>query len=107
AKLFAPNGIIDKFYPANLDPLVNRSAKRWIWRPNPNLARKLSDTTLRQFQQAADIRDAFFPTGGAAPNVNFEVKPLTLSSDAQTATLAINGVSVAAQQGAANPPVPV
>ena len=102
AKLFAPNGIIDKFYSANLDPLVNRSGKRWVWRTNPNLARKLSDTTLRQFQQAADIRDAFFPAGGSTPNVNFEVKPLTLSSDAQTATLTINGASVAAQQGAAN-----
>ena len=107
AKLFAPNGIIDKFYSASLDPLVNRSGKRWVWRTNPNLARKLSDTTLRQFQQAADIRDAFFPTGGTTPNVSFEVKPLTLSSDAQTATLTINGASVVAQQGAANSPVTV
>jgi type VI secretion system protein ImpL len=107
SKLFAPNGIIDKFYSASLDPLVNRSGKRWVWRTNPNLARKLSDTTLRQFQQAADIRDAFFPTGGTTPNVSFEVKPLTLSSDAQTATLTINGASVVAQQSAANSPVSV
>ncbi len=78
AKLFAPNGIVDKFYSANLDPLVNRSGKRWVWQPNSNLARKLSDTTLRQFQQAAEIRDAFFPTGGTTPNLGFEVKPLTL-----------------------------
>ena len=41
------------------------------------------------------------------PNVSFEVKPLTLSSDAQTATLTINGASVVAQQGAANSPVTV
>ena len=27
AKLFAPGGVIDKFYSANLDPLVNRSGK--------------------------------------------------------------------------------
>ena len=27
AKLFAPNGVIDKFFAANLDPLVNRSGK--------------------------------------------------------------------------------
>ena len=107
AKLFAPNGVIDKFYSASLDPLVNRSGKRWVWQPNPNLARKLSDTTLRQFQQAAEIRDAFFPTGGTTPNVSFEVKPLTLSSDAQTATLTINGANVVAQQGAANPPATV
>ena len=104
AKLFAPNGVIDKFYSASLDPLVNRSGKKWVWQPNPNLARKLSDTTLRQFQQAAEIRDAFFPTGGTTPNLSFEVKPLTLSSDAQTATLSINGANVVAQQGAENPP---
>jgi type VI secretion system protein ImpL len=99
SKLFAPGGVIDKFFAANLDPLVNRGGKSWIWKPNPNLSRKLSDTTLRQFQQAAEIRDAFFPTGGNSPNLSFEVKPLTLSSDAQTATLMINGASVVVQQG--------
>ncbi len=100
AKLFAPGGVIDKFFAANLDPLVSRTGKPWVWKANPNLTRKLSETTLRQFQQAADIRDAFFPTGGGSPNVTFEVKPLTLSSDAQTATLSINGATVVAQQGA-------
>jgi type VI secretion system protein ImpL len=100
ARLFAPGGAIEKFYAANLDPLVNRSGKTWVWKPNPNPSRRLSDTTLRQFQQAAEIRDAFFPTGGAVPNLSLEVKPLTLSSDAQTATLAINGANVVAQQGA-------
>jgi type VI secretion system protein ImpL len=62
---------------------------------------------LRQFQQAAEIRDAFFPTGGSAPNVSLEVRPLTLSSEAQTATLAINGAMVAAQRDAQNAPVVV
>ncbi|MBV9287516.1 MAG: type VI secretion system membrane subunit TssM [Hyphomicrobiales bacterium] len=102
AKLFAPGGVIDKFFAANLDPLVNRTGRTWTWKPNPNLNRKLSETTLIEFQHAAEIRDAFFPTGGAAPNLSFEVKPLTLSSDAQTATLLINGATVVAQQGAAN-----
>jgi type VI secretion system protein ImpL len=54
---------------------------------------------LREFEQAADIRDAFFPSGGGSPNLTIEVKPLTLSSDAQTATLSINGAAVVAQQG--------
>ena len=100
AKLFAPNGTIDKFFAANLDPLVNHTGKVWVWKPNP--ARKLSETTLRQFQYAAEIRDAFFPSGGNVPNVSFDVRPLTLSSDAQTATLAINGTNVVAQQGTAS-----
>ena len=103
ARLFAPNGVIDRFFSTNLAPLANLTTKTWTWRPNPNLTRKLSDTTLRQFQQAADIRDAFFPTGGNQPNVSFEVKPLTLSTDAQTATMAINGSNVVAQQGTNTP----
>ena len=105
AKLFAPGGVIEKFYSANLDPLVNRAGKTWVWKPNPT-SRKLSDTTLRQFQQAAEIRDAFFPTGGNVPNMSLEVKPLTLSSDAQAATLSINGANVMAQQGTPSPPRP-
>ena len=79
---------------------MNRSGKIWVWKPNP--ARQLSPTTLRQFQEAAEIRDAFFPAGGSAPAVSLDVKPLTLSSDAQTATLSINGTNVVAQQGTAS-----
>jgi len=103
ARLFAPNGIIDKFFSSSLAPLVNQSGKTWTWLPNPHLTRKLSETTLRQFQQAAEIRDTFFPTGGGQPAVSLEVKPLTLSGEAQTATLQVNGASVVAQQGANTP----
>lgn len=107
SKLFAPNGVIDKFFAANLDPLVNRGGKTWVWKPNPNLSRALSDTTLRQFQEAAEIRDAFFPTGDNSPNLSFEVKPLTLSSNAQTATLSIDGANVVFQQGPPGAPYTV
>jgi type VI secretion system protein ImpL len=99
ARMFAPGGVIDRFFSTNLAPLVNLSGKTWTWRPNPGLTRKLSDTTLRQFQQAAEIRDAFFPTGGNQPTINLEVKPVTLSGEATSATLQINGASVASQQG--------
>jgi type VI secretion system protein ImpL len=103
ARIFAPGGVIDRFFATNLAPLVNLSGKTWTWRPNPSLTRKLSDTTLRQFQQAAEIRDAFFPTGGNQPTVSLEVKPVTLSGEATSATLQINGASVASQQGANTP----
>ena len=98
ARLFAPGGIIDKFFTENLARLVNQSGKTWTWRPMPQSTRKLSDATLRQFQQAQDIRNAFF-TQGNLPSINLVVKPLTLASDAQTGTLTINGTAVAAQQG--------
>jgi type VI secretion system protein ImpL len=103
ARMFAPNGVIDRFFASSLAPYVNLSGKTWTWLPNAHRARKLSDTTLRQFQQAAEIRDAFFPTGGNQPTVSLEVKPLTLSGEAQTATLQINGASVVAQQGVNTP----
>jgi type VI secretion system protein ImpL len=99
ARLFAPNGVIDKFFATNLQPLVNTSGKTWAWKPSPRAARKLSETTLRQFQQASEIRDAFFATGGSTPNVALEVKAMTLSGEATGATLTINGATVNAQQG--------
>jgi len=103
ARVFAPNGLIDKFFAANLAPLANTGSKTWSWKSDSNITRPLSVGTLRRFQQAAEIRDAFFPTGGGQPNLNFAVKPLTLSGEAQTATLAVNGASVVAQQGSATP----
>jgi type VI secretion system protein ImpL len=103
ARMFAPGGVIDKFFSTNLAPLANTSGKTWTWRPNASLSRKLSDTTLRQFQQASEIRDAFFPTGGNQPTINLEVTPVTLSGEATSATLQINGASVASQQGVNTP----
>jgi type VI secretion system protein ImpL len=105
ARLFAPNGLIDKFFAANLASLANTGSKPWTWRSDSNITRPLSTTTLRRFQQASEIRDAFFPTGGALPNLSFTVTPLTLSGEAQTATLAVNGANVVAQQGSAAPGV--
>jgi type VI secretion system protein ImpL len=99
ARIFSQGGAIDSFFSTNLAPLVNMSGKTWVWRPNPRSTRKLSQTTLQQFQAARDIRDAFFPTGGNTPNVALEVKPMTLSGEATGATLTINGASVAAVQG--------
>jgi type VI secretion system protein ImpL len=61
---------------------------------------------LREFQRAAEIRDAFFPTGGNTPSFTMSVTPLTLSGDASTAKFEINGTPVSSQQGV-NAPVNV
>ena len=94
ARLFAPNGVIDRFFAADLAPLVNLTGKTWTWWPNPNMD-----------AQTVGYDAARVPAGGGnprrllsdrrnQPNVSLEVKPLTLSSDAQTATLSINGATV-------------
>ncbi len=102
ARLFAPNGVIDRFFAANLAPLVNLTGEDLDLAAQSD-TRRASCRTRRcaQFQQAAEIRDAFFPTGGSLPNVSFEVKPLTLSGErADARRCSSTAPSVVAQQGA-------
>jgi type VI secretion system protein ImpL len=67
------------------------------------VARDLSPVTLRQFQQAHEIRDAFFPNGGNLPSFNMVVTPLTQSGDISSARFEINGTAVVSQQGINSP----
>ncbi len=71
AQLFAPDGVLDRFFTANLAVHATMGAGDWTWREDSPLADRLSKLTLRQFQRAARIRDAFFP--GQAPTVALEV----------------------------------
>ena len=106
ARLFAPGGIMDKFYKERIEPYVDSSKAQWTWRVDSRVARALSPTTLREFQRAGEIREAFFPTGGNLPSFQMIVVPTALSADAASAKLEINGFTVTSQQGV-NTPVPV
>lgn len=106
ARLFAPGQIMDKFYKDRLEPFVDTSKPQWSWRVDSRVARALSPTTLREFQRASEIKDAFFPTGGNLPSFQMVVTPTALSADAANAKLEINGFTVTSQQGV-NTPTPV
>jgi len=103
ARLFAPNGVFDRFFAQNLASRADRSRPQWAWRIDDQVARGLSAATLREFQRAAEIRDAFFSTGGSMPAVAFSVTPLSMTGDAGRATLDINGTAVVAQGGVGAP----
>jgi type VI secretion system protein ImpL len=75
-KLFGTGGTMDAFFKQYLEPNVDKSKSQWAWRQNTELARTLSPDTLRIFQRAAEIRDAFFQTGGNIPLVQLTVRPL-------------------------------
>ena len=75
AKLFSPNGIIDRFFTQFLAPYADTSRPDWTWRKDSPVGRSLSPDTLKQFQNAAFIRDAFFQTGGSMPLVSLAIKP--------------------------------
>jgi len=75
-RLFGAGGTMDAFFKQYLEPNVDKAKSQWAWRQNTELARTLSPDTLRAFQRAAEIRDAFFQTGGNIPFVQLTVKPL-------------------------------
>ena len=103
ARFFGPNGIMDKFFQQNLASRADRSKAQWTWRADDPIARSLSAASLREFQRAGEIRDAFFSTGGNMPSVTMAVTPLTLSGDAARAKLDINGTGVVTQGGISMP----
>ena len=75
AKLFSPGGLLDKFFTQYLAPYADTSRPEWVWRQESPVGRTLSQETLRQFQKAAYIRDAFFQSGGNVPMVTLSIKP--------------------------------
>jgi type VI secretion system protein ImpL len=75
-RLFGAGGTMDTFFKQYLEPSVDKSKAQWTWHQNTELARTLSPDTLRIFQRAAEIRDAFFQTGGNMPFVQLTVRPL-------------------------------
>jgi type VI secretion system protein ImpL len=74
AKLFSPNGVIDRFFTQFLAPYADTSRPDWTWRKESPVGRSLSPDTLKQFQNAAYIRDAFFQTGGSMPTISLAIK---------------------------------
>jgi type VI secretion system protein ImpL len=98
ARIFAPNGVIDRFFAQNLAPLADMSGKDWIWKEDTRLGRELSKATLKEVQRAAEIRDAFFPQGGVMPAVSLTVTPFSLNGAADMALLSLNGQVVQSTQ---------
>jgi type VI secretion system protein ImpL len=56
---------------------------------------------LRQFQYAAKIRNAFFPSGGSIPAVQFELKPTVLDEHVGIFRLDIEGQALQYRHGPA------
>lgn len=92
ARLFAPAGLIDGFFTANLKPYVDMGQRPWRWRSPDGVALGIPAAALLQFERAAMIRDAFFPMG-ASPQVRFDLAPSRLAGIGK-AVLEIDGQAV-------------
>ena len=91
ARLFAPGAVLDRFFSQNLAPMVDMTGQTWRWNDDARLSRDLSKATLRNFQRAAQIRDAFFPSGGQQPEIGITVSQVALHGEVDSALLTING----------------
>ena len=68
--VFGHGGLFDQFFKEKLEPLVDTSRRPWTWRPESVEA---STIPLSRFEEAADIRQMFFPEGGKTPKLQFAV----------------------------------
>ncbi|MBV8589177.1 MAG: type VI secretion system membrane subunit TssM [Acetobacteraceae bacterium] len=94
AKLFAPGGMIDGFFNAQLRPYVDTSGRVWRAQAVDGVAPPVAPADLAQFQRAAVIRDIFFGPGGNTPTVRFDITPAELDSGARQVTLALGSTEI-------------
>jgi type VI secretion system protein ImpL len=79
ARLFGPGGALDQFFNQNLREMVDTSQR--VWKPVASVGGQapVSAADVAQFQRAAAIRNAFFPTaapGQAGGSLRFDLVPL-------------------------------
>jgi type VI secretion system protein ImpL len=97
-RLFAPGGLIDGFFQKYLSPFVDTSGKTWRWRTDGEVTLGSSPESVRQFQRAAEIRDAFFG-GGATPAIGFQLRPITMDSSIERFSLDLDGQQLSYSHG--------
>jgi type VI secretion system protein ImpL len=94
SKLFSPNGVLDKFFTQSLAPYADTSKPEWTWRKESAVGNTLAADTLKQFQRAAYIRDAFFQSGGNLPMVALSVQPPVISGAGASAKIELGGTTI-------------
>ena len=97
-RLFGTNGTFDRFFQTYLQKYADTSKASWSWRTDQQLTQSLSQGLLRQFQQASQIREAFF-AGGPLPQLMITVYPPVLSGTGVTSKLEVAGQTVTTQAG--------
>lgn len=105
-RLFGGGGILDAFFRKYLEPYADTSQRAWKWRQDNPVAKMMDAAAVLQFQRAAQIKDAFFPTNGNQPSISLLVTPPVLPTG-QIAKLEIGGVPAASSSQPNPAPVAV
>jgi type VI secretion system protein ImpL len=100
ARLFGPGGLIDAFFQKYLNAFVDTTQKTWQWRVAGDTGLGTSPEVLRQFQHAAEIKEAFF-SGGTTPSTRFQLRPISMDATIERFTLDLDGQQLAYSHGPA------
>jgi len=89
-RLFAPGGMFDQFFTQHIRPYADTTQRPWRPVAVEGLPPAISAADLAQFQRAAAIRDAFFPTG-VASGFRFQLLPQGLQAGVTAGSLDASG----------------
>ncbi|MEO0915059.1 MAG: type VI secretion IcmF C-terminal domain-containing protein, partial [Pseudomonadota bacterium] len=78
------------FFEENLADFVDVTQENWAWKGGLGSVGE-STTSLAQFQRAAEIQEAFFPSGSTRPEVTLDFRIEDLSENATVAIIIVNG----------------
>lgn len=103
ARVLGPGGIIEKFSKKYIEPLVDTSVKPWTWRRGGAISACISEDSLRQFESAAQIKEAFFSAGGTLPDIRFDIEPVYLDKVARRVVFELGDQRISYQFGPRRP----
>jgi len=98
-RLFAPGGLLDSFFNTWLRPYVDTTRRPWRVREVDGVLPPISRSSLAQFERAAEIRDAFFPSGGTMPQALIVITPQFLDDGAKQVILSLGSTNVTYAHG--------
>jgi type VI secretion system protein ImpL len=91
ASLFRPGGVFDEYFRQNLADKVNMSTRPWTLKQGSGVA---TLPGLAAFAQAAEIRDAYFASGGGEPSFQVDVRARSLDPALREVVLNIDGQAI-------------
>ncbi|MBK8209081.1 MAG: type VI secretion system membrane subunit TssM [Rhodospirillales bacterium] len=98
-KVFGPNGLIESFFKQYLQAYADTSVRPWRWTEASAGGLGFTSSSLRMFEDAAKIRQAYFPSGGPQPQVSLTIQPQSLDARARKAELDVGGQAVVNDHG--------
>ena len=90
-RFFSPTGVVETFFNTNLKAFVDTSGKTWKMISRNDQAISISPAVLSQIQASKKLQQMFFGTGGSVPTIRFNLKPVSLTPNATSFSLNIEG----------------